>query len=156
MSGEQKFDHALAHRQFAADAFNTAWDLIDKTDRTAEEDMAMLCRAAASLWHWNQRDDVNNQSRSVGYWQLSRVFALLSDGPMALRCGELCLKYAKGTPPFYAAYAYEALARASIISGDSAGAKRYLDSAQKMVDHVEEASSREMLLADLQSIRASA
>ncbi|MEW4565591.1 hypothetical protein AB1K70_23925 [Bremerella sp. JC770] len=154
MPGKHPFDHGLAHRQFSADAFNTAWDLIDKTDRTAEEDIAMLCRAAASLWHWNQRDDVNNQSRSVGYWQLSRVFALLSDGLLALRCGELCLKYAEGAPPFYEAYAYEALARGAIISGDSAGAKRYLDSARKMVDHVEEAASREMLLADLQSIRA--
>lgn len=154
MSDQPQFDHALAHRQFSAEAFNTAWDLIDKTDRTPEEDMAMLCRAAASLWHWNHRGDVNNQSRSVGYWQLSRVFALLSEGGMALRCGELCLKYAKETPPFYGAYAYEALARASAISGNTSAAKRYLSSAQKLVDQIEEESSREMLLADLQSIRA--
>ncbi|QDU77107.1 hypothetical protein Pan97_41690 [Bremerella volcania] len=152
MPDQSQFDHALAHRQFSADAFNTAWDLIDKTDRTAEEDVSMLCRAAASLWHWNQREDVNNQSRSVGYWQLSRVFSLLSEGDMALRCGELCLKYAKGTPPFYEAYAYEALARASVISGDAAAAKRYLVKARQLVQRIEEASSKEMLLVDLQSI----
>lgn len=152
MSDQPQFDRALAHRQFSADAFNTAWDLIDKTDRTPEEDVAMLCRAAASLWHWNQRTDITNQSRSVGYWQLSRVFALLSDGDMALRCGELSLKYAKETPPFYKAYAYESLARASAISGDLTGATKYLTLARKLVDQIEEASSREMLLADLQSI----
>lgn len=154
MSDQPQFDRALAHRQFSTEAFNTAWDLIDKRDRTPEEDMAMLSRAAASLWHWNQRSDVNSQSRSVGYWQLSRVFALLSEGGMAMRCGELCLTYAKGMPPFYEAYAYEALARAAILSGDSASAKRYLASAQKLVDRIEEASSREMILADLQSIRS--
>lgn len=154
MPNQPQFDRALAHRHFSAEAFNTAWELIDKTDRTPEEDMAMLCRAAASLWHWNQRSDVNNQSRSVGYWQLSRVFSLLSEGGMAYRSGELCLKYAKGNPPFYEAYAYEALARASVISGETAAAKRYLASAQKLVDRVEEASSRELLLADIKSIRA--
>ncbi|PQO40778.1 hypothetical protein C5Y96_00985 [Blastopirellula marina] len=154
MSDQSPFDRVLAHRQFSAEAFNTAWDLIDKTDRTPEEDIAMLCRAAASLWHWNQRSDMNSQSRSVGYWQLSRVFALLSEGGMAMRCGELCLKYSKGTPPFYEAYAYEALARASVISGDSAAAIRYLAAAQKLVDRIEEPSSREMIMADLQSIRA--
>ena len=114
----------------------------------------MLCRAAASLWHWSQRSDVNNQAQSVGYWQLSRVFALLSDGGMALRCGELCLHYAQGTTPFFEAYAYEALARASAISGESAAARRYLVLAQKLVGRIEEASSKELLLADLQSIHA--
>ncbi len=154
MPDQSPFDRALAHRHFSADAFNTAWDLIDRTDRSPEEDLDMLCRAAASLWHWSQRSDVNHQARSVGYWQLSRVFALLSEGGMALRCGELCLKYAQGTPPFFEAYAYEALARASVISGQSAAAKRYLVLAQKLVGRIEEASSKELLLADLKSIRA--
>lgn len=153
MPDQPQFDRALAHRQFSADAFNTAWDLIDKTDRTPEDEVDMFCRAAASLWHWNQRDDVNNQSRSVGYWQLSRVFSLLSEGNMALRCGDLSLKFAKDTPPFYQAYAYEALARASVIAGDSISANRYVIRAQKLVDQIENASSREMLLADLQSLR---
>lgn len=152
MPDQPQFDHALAHRQFSAVAFNTAWELIDKSNRTPEEDVAMLCRAAASLWHWGQRSDINNQSRSVGYWQLSRVFALLSDGDMALRCGELSLKYAKDTPPFYQAYAYESLARASAISGDLKSATKYLKLAHRLVDQIEEASSREMLLADLQAI----
>lgn len=154
MPDQPPFDRALAHRHFSADAFNTAWDLIDRTDRTPEEDMDMLCRAAASLWHWSRRSDVNNQAKSVGYWQLSRVFALLSDGEMALRCGELCLKYSQGTPPFFEAYAYEALARASVISGDSTAAKRYLASAQKLVSRIDEASSKELLVADLKSIHA--
>ncbi|MBI1249204.1 hypothetical protein GC197_15335 [bacterium] len=147
-----EFDLQLAHHHFAAEAFNKAWELIDKTDRTSEEDLTMLCRAAASVWHWSHREDLTNQARSVGYWQLSRVFALLSEGTMAKRCGELSLKYAKGTPPFYEAYAYEALARAAALCGEMSAAKRYLDSAERLAEKVEEAASREMLLADLQSI----
>ncbi|GAA4419597.1 hypothetical protein [Bremerella cremea] len=154
MSAEPSpFDRKLAHRQFSAEAFNTAWELIDKTDRDLEEDIDMLCHAAASMWHWRHREDLTDQSRSVGYWQLSRVFALLSDGPMAKQCGQLCLKYARGTPPFYQAYAYEALARAAAICGEMTAANRHLDSAEQLARQVGEASSREMLLADLQSIR---
>ncbi|MHC2070235.1 hypothetical protein ACYFX5_22400 [Bremerella sp. T1] len=152
MNASPPFDLQTAHRHFAAEAFNTAWDLIDSKDRTAEQELEMLARAFASLWHWKHRDDLTNQSRSVGYWQISRAFALLSEGSMAMRCGQLALKYARGTLPFYEAYAYEALARAAVISGDSAAAKKYLAAARTLVERVEEASSREMLLADLQSI----
>lgn len=38
MSNEASFDAAAAHRYFAAECFNQAWDLISKPDRTPDED----------------------------------------------------------------------------------------------------------------------
>ncbi|WP_146117912.1 MULTISPECIES: hypothetical protein [Pirellulaceae] len=77
MNESPSLDMQLTHRQFSTSAFNLAWELIDKPDRTPEEEIQMLSSAAASLWHRTQRDDVTNQHRSVGYWQLTRVYALL-------------------------------------------------------------------------------
>jgi cation transport regulator ChaB len=42
-------DAEVAYRtSLAKRAFNTAWDLIDKSDRSGEEEREMLVRAAAS------------------------------------------------------------------------------------------------------------
>ncbi|MCB1076937.1 MAG: hypothetical protein KDM64_03820, partial [Verrucomicrobiae bacterium] len=55
MDSSPPFDPAPAHRFFSAECFNRAWDLIDKADRSAEEDDEMRALCHASLWHWTQR-----------------------------------------------------------------------------------------------------
>lgn len=40
-----------AHRYFSAQCFNRAWDYIDKSIRTLEEDQSMPLLEIASLWH---------------------------------------------------------------------------------------------------------
>ncbi len=65
------------HRYFSAQCFNRAWELIRRIDRTELESEQMLLLAQASLWHWTQRPDCTPRNLSIGYWQLSRVFALL-------------------------------------------------------------------------------
>ncbi len=152
MNESPPLDMQLAHRQFSTGAFNLAWELIDKSDRTPEEDIQMLSSAAASLWHWIQRDDVTNQHRSVGYWQLSRVYALLGEGNMARRCGELCLKSSQQEAPFYLAYAHEALARAAMVAGDPETAQRHKSETQRYLNLVTETESRKLLVADLATI----
>ena len=49
------FDSAKAHQFFSAHCFNSAWELIDKPERTPEENEQMIQRTMASLWHWTQR-----------------------------------------------------------------------------------------------------
>ena len=66
------FDIAAAHRHFAAHCFNSAWDLIEKADRSAEDDRLMVLLNQASIYHWLQRSDCNNQRLSIGYWQARR------------------------------------------------------------------------------------
>jgi hypothetical protein len=41
-----------AHRELAIDVFNRVWGLLDKTDRTVEEDDTMVHAAHASRDHW--------------------------------------------------------------------------------------------------------
>src|SRR5687768_17525099 len=55
------------HRQIGVDRFNATWDLIDKGDRTADEDVELLLSAMTSRWHWGQVG--GPEEISTGDWQ---------------------------------------------------------------------------------------
>ena len=55
MSDKSAFDPAPAHRFFAAECFNRAWDLIDKAERTAAYD---LLRASLSARGYSTARDI--------------------------------------------------------------------------------------------------
>ncbi|MFC2082656.1 hypothetical protein ACFLSG_01260 [Candidatus Bipolaricaulota bacterium] len=46
---------AEAHDSFSVRRFNSAWDLLEKTDRTPAEDEDMLRLSMASSWHRTER-----------------------------------------------------------------------------------------------------
>lgn len=148
------FDLAAAHRYFAADCFNQAWDLIDKPGRTPEDDRLMVALNQASIFHWLQRPDCSAQQLSVGYWQASRIQALLGRADEARHQGEICLGYSHTLDPFYLGYAYEALARAEFLAGNPAKGQAHLDSARLQAAKVDDQDHRAMLLKDLESLGA--
>lgn len=150
MNGKPEIDLEQAHRHFAAYCFNTAWDFIRKTDRTPEEDEQMIRLAHASVWHWTQRPDCSDRTLSIGYWQLSRVYALVGDASTARRYGELCLL--KSDEPFYVGYAHEALARAASVAGDTAKAREHLDEARRQAESIRNAEHRQWLEKDLETV----
>ena len=67
------FDLAEAHKYFAANCFNGAWTLIEKKDRTAKDDQMMVALSQASIFHWSQRQDCDEEKMAIGFWQASRV-----------------------------------------------------------------------------------
>jgi hypothetical protein len=146
------FEVEAAHKFFAADCFNKAWDLIDKEGRTPEEDEQMILLNQASIWHWTGRDDCKDTNLSVGYWQASRIYALLGQADSARRYGELSLKYSHDAEPFFAGYAYEALARAEKVAGDAAQMNGYLEQAKAQAEKVTDEQDRKLLEDDLATI----
>ncbi len=107
MANKPKFDLQPAHAFFAAECFNQAWDLITKPRRSQSDNDQMLQLSLASLWHWTQRQDMTATNLSIGYWQVSRVYALLRQADNARHYGELSLEAAEkqGVDPFYLGYA---------------------------------------------------
>lgn len=85
------FDAVAAHKCFAAHCFNSAWDFIEKKDRTAEDDRLMVALNQASIYHWLQRPDCGDRQLSVGFWQASRIQALLGNTTEARRQAEVCM-----------------------------------------------------------------
>ncbi len=88
----------------------------------------MLTLSMASLWHWTQRKDCTVTNLSIGYWQLSRIFALLRQADNARHYGELSLETAQqeGTEEFCLGWAYEALARTESVAGNKDKTEAYL------------------------------
>lgn len=146
-------DWSNAHRFFSASCFNAAWDLIDKKERTPEEDEQMIELALASIYHWKQRPDCTGQNLAVGYWQAARVYALAGQVDNARRCGQLSLEHSQGTPPFYTGFAYEALARAEMVAGNPAKTQEYLQLAYSFAGQVSDPEEKQMLEADLKTIQ---
>ncbi|MET0167430.1 MAG: hypothetical protein ABW318_20805 [Vicinamibacterales bacterium] len=147
------FDVAAAHKHFSTQCFNRAWDLIEKSNRTPEDDRLMVALNQASIFHWLQRDDCNSQRLSVGYWQASRIQALLGNAAEALRQANVCLTYSEELKPFYLGYAHEALARAHGLAGNSQAAARHLKSSLELANRVGDKGERELLLADLRLLQ---
>jgi hypothetical protein len=152
MAKAPDFDVKAAHKYFSAYCFNKAWGLIDKKDRTTEEDEMMINLAQASIWHWTQREDCTDQNLSVGYWQTSRIYALLGQADNAQRYGQLSLEKSEGGEPFYIGFAYEALARAEHVAGKKDQAQEYLKKAWEQAEKIDNAEYKKMLTDDLDSL----
>ncbi|MCZ7645629.1 MAG: hypothetical protein M5U26_10140 [Planctomycetota bacterium] len=152
MPSTPPIDLRLAHKYFAAECFNRAWDLIEKPDRTPADDRLMEALTQASLFHWLQRPDCADKNLSIGYWQASRVQALLERGAEALRHARTCLEHSRALPPFYRGYAYEALARAAEVAGRREDARTYLAQAREQAAKVADADSKQALLKDLETL----
>jgi hypothetical protein len=152
MGNTPEFDVDAAHRFFSADCFNRAWDLIDKPEHTPEEAERMIHLAHASVWHWSQRPDCQPQNLAMGYWQLSRVYAVCRDAARAAAYGRRSLEASREQAPFLTAYAHEALARAAAIAGDRATMARHLDQARALLPQVTDPEEKGLLEADLNTI----
>ena len=142
-------DVGQAHKLFSAECFNRAWGLIDKIARTKEDEQQMILLAHASLWHWTQRPDCTAKNRSISYWQLSRVYALLMEPANSRRYADLCLEVTPMTDAFCLGYAYEALSRAEFVAGNADQATRFLIDARNHAESVTSDEDRQLLIDDL-------
>jgi hypothetical protein len=149
MPVEPAFDLAAAHRHFAASCFNAAWVLMDKAERTPDEERMMVALNQASLFHWRNRPDCRPENLSIGYWQAARIATLLGHGFEALRAARICLEVSESLEPFHAGYAHEAMARAAALAFDSELAATHLARARALAAQVEDPDDRALLEADL-------
>lgn len=155
MSNQPPFDLAAAHKYFSVDCFNRAWDLIDKPNRTPEENEEMLRLSLASTWHWTQRSGCTPTNLSVSLWQTARIYALLGQADNARRYGQLCLGVSQqeGAQPFCLGFAYEALARAEMVAGNRTQMDAYLQTAHRLAERLTDPEDKKMLLNDLNTIQ---
>ncbi len=143
-----------AHKYFAAHCFNSAWGLIDRKTHTEEEIETMIDLAHASGMHWRHREDETLRTRSIGAWQVSRVYSVAGRPDEALRYGTDALDIARvgDLDDFYVGYGHEAVARSATMLGDTETARLHLEAARGLLDALDDADSREALAADLDSI----
>ena len=152
MTGQTTLDAEAAHRHFSAACFNDAWTLIEKTDRSADDDERMIALNQASLWHWSQRPDCADRNRAIGYWQASRIRSVLGHPAEAARYAELCLHFSRGLAPFHLACAHEAVARAALLVGDRRAARANAMRARVHLQAITDDEERDLVVADLATL----
>jgi hypothetical protein len=140
------------HKTFAKQLFNLTWDLLEKEDRTAEDNDRMIHAAHASRFHWGEIGTPLEFAR--GEWQVSRVYAVLGRATAAIYHGErsLALCEANGIGDFDLAFAYEALARGYAVAGDAAKRAEYARLAEKAAEEIEDQGNKEYFLGELATV----
>lgn len=145
---------AETERRLGVDLFNKTWTLMEKADRTREDDDEMVHCAHASAYHWRQVGTPANRSRSE--WQCSRVYAILGRVEPALRHAHRCLEIVEEHPDDMKDWdkpaALEALARAHWVAGELDEARRYAQLGRELTAKIEDDDDRGIIEADFGSI----
>ena len=140
------------HKEEAVKCFNATWDLIDKSDRTHEDDINMIHMAHASRYHWGQIGTALELTR--GEWQISRVYSLLGMGDSALfhakEALKLCLDNCIGD--FDLAFGYEAMARAYSVLGNHGDKSTFIEKAKEAAKAIAEEDNRKYVGSEISTI----
>lgn len=136
------------HRALAAQFFNAVWGLLDKFDRSPEEDLQMIHLAHASRAHWQFVGGTRE-------WAIARVYAVLGQPEAALFHARATLDLTAGDAvgTFLNGCAHEVMARACRAAGRLEAALQQMGLAAAIADGLTDAEERELLVMDLTGAR---
>jgi hypothetical protein len=124
------FDLAKAHRWFAVEFNNRAWELVEQDSRTDEEVREMIDAAHAAAIHWRAVGTPINEQRAECL--LTTAYLRTGDAAAALRHAKRGLQLSEQTAagdeetPFDRAMTYASAARAHELLGQADEAKRLM------------------------------
>ncbi|WDL96437.1 hypothetical protein [Alicyclobacillus sp. ALC3] len=140
------------HKKLAVDLFNLTWDLIEKINRSEIDNGEMVNAAHASRFHWGLVGSPLNLAR--GEWQISRVYSVLGRSEPSLfhakKSLEICLDSQLGD--FDLGFAYEAMARAYAVQGDSMQRDQNIRLAKYAADRIGKEDDRTWLLKNVDTV----
>ncbi len=152
MSDVSTMTEADFHKKMAVELFNKTWELLDKKERTEEEDDLLVHAGHASRYHWGLIGTPTHIER--GEQQLSHIYAVLGRAEPARyharRCLDICRQHNIGD--FDIAFAHEAMARSLALAGDSAESEKHIAEAKKAAEGIKDAGDRDYFLSQLKTV----
>jgi tetratricopeptide (TPR) repeat protein len=140
------FDLAAAHRWFAVEFNNQAWDLLEAAERTDEQTEQMLHTAHAAWLHWAQAGSVLNRQRAECL--LASAYAAAGRVEPAVRYGRSCVQLSQQPDseqtPFDQATAHACLARALSLAGQTEEAAEHHRQASLAAEGLTDAGERQV------------
>jgi uncharacterized protein YndB with AHSA1/START domain len=135
------------HRRLGIEGNNETYELLGRSDRTADDDTRMVHMAHSAAHHWYVAGDQTNWARAE--YLVSRVHAFVGRAEPALFHAERCAAHvdAAGLADFDLAYAHEARARALACAGRLDEARAEKATAEAVV--VADPEDRAIVEADL-------
>jgi hypothetical protein len=133
------FELPKAHRWFAVEFNNKAWDLLEKDGRSADQTQEMVHAAHAAAIHWQAVGGPLNDQRAENL--LATVYCAARRPEPALRHAQRCLtlseQNAAEETPFDRATALGCAAQAHKLAGDAAESERLTTLARAAADKLD-------------------
>ena len=150
MNESKTYSLEEAHLYFAKMLNGKVWELLQKPDRSKQEDELMTYSAYASGFHWLMAGTGMHHQRAE--WLIAHVYTELGETESALRhatrCYELTKEFEDLMKDFDRAYAYECLARANALAGNREEAVKYIQLAEKSGQVIENDEDKGIFLGD--------
>ena len=146
-------DDRKMHHYMGIEMNMQTWSLLEKKDRSEQDDIRMVMFAKASLFHWKLSPKFQPINEQRGEWMLSRVFSVLGKGEEALVHAEKTMELTEkfDFKDFDLAYAYECLARADAASGNIKESKNLYKKAKHAGELISGKKDKEIFEGDLKS-----
>ena len=139
-----------AHEHFTKSFNARVWELLQKHDRSQEENDELLHAAHACAYHWKFVGIPVHQQR--GEWLISHVHVALGHANEALRHAERCFELMQANKEemqdFDIAYAFEGLARAHAMLGDQKMAEEFLYLAEQAGSGIADEEDKSIFMGD--------
>jgi len=121
-----------AQKHTASQCNNAAWDLIEKSDLSTDERVALVKLAGTAAYHWHTVGTETNIAHAhvLFAWALARAGAAV----LAIDSAERALKYFTKNPSkdWERAFAHAAMAAAFHSAGDQEGYNRHYEAARQL------------------------
>jgi hypothetical protein len=131
-------------RERAIAAHGACWRLLEKPERTADEDRTMIGAAHESLSHWQMVGTFVEEQRGNGL--VARVYIALGAIEPALEYGrrtmEITARHHEALADFDRAFAKELAARACALAGDVERARVHHADARKLGEAIRDDADR--------------
>jgi len=139
-----------AQQYFAKTLNGKIWELLQKPDRSRQENELMIYSAYASGFHWLMAGTGLHHQRAE--WLIAHVYKEVGLTESALRhatrCFELTEEFTELMKDFDQAYAYEGMARANALAGNREEAIKYIQHAEKSGQAIQNDEDRRIFLGD--------
>ncbi|MEW4487576.1 hypothetical protein AB1L42_05810 [Thalassoglobus sp. JC818] len=137
------FDVAEAHRWFAIECNNRAWDLVEAESRTEDELQEMLMAASTAAWHWKQIGKPLNNLRAQVL--LSTAAIVADDSVQAQKSAANCLQLLgeiEDVPEFDRACTHAVCAVSSRMNGEPDKSEQHFAQFDELVAKLDEESQK--------------
>jgi hypothetical protein len=140
------------HRTVAAETFNRCWELLENVDRTDDDNRELLTLAFVSRYHWSSVGA--DEQTIVGDWMVSRAAAAIGEPRLAVRFAQRAYDGAQAidVPDWLGASVCEGLARAHAANGDLALRNQWYETAEDLIEQIEDHESKSLIADQLDSV----
>ena len=128
MANESVSMSEISHKSIAAQTYNACWDLLERP-RSPSEDLTLIELAYTSRYHWEQIG--GPQELAISDWMVSRVYATLGHGELAVAHATAAHAYNRSSfPAWLIASLHEGSARAALVANDLASCNASISAAR--------------------------